>query len=374
MQEHGMGNPAISHGALDRLSTVFYDQIKRGLHYGAQLAVYLPGEPVFSMTGGYADALRRRPVTPHTPFIIYSVTKSFVATAIHILVDRGLLDIEASVCGYWPEFSRHGKASITTRHLLLHQAGIPGSMGVLDLASWLLPSLRAGRSEALVPEHEPGARCVYHMFTAHIILGELIRRIDGRAPETFIEDELLHPLGMNDSYAGLPRSVYAKASRIYTGDKAQSAAARVFSGPLMRSAFMPAASINTTASDLAVFYLMLAKGGVHKGTRILSAEAVRRATAMQYDGPDGDSDRRIRWSMGFAIGGAPHFPDEDCIMMGHGSSERTFGHAGQGGCALGWADPGAGIAFAFVCNRFLAPKAAHARFEELSDRVWDALG
>ncbi|GAB1457111.1 hypothetical protein MASR2M48_24190 [Spirochaetota bacterium] len=67
MQEHGMGNPAISHEALDRLSTVFYDQIKRGLHYGAQMAVYLPGEPVFSMTGGYADALRRRPVTPHYP-------------------------------------------------------------------------------------------------------------------------------------------------------------------------------------------------------------------------------------------------------------------------------------------------------------------
>lgn len=373
MQKPGTTSSALNQEALDRLAVVFDAQLKRGLHYGAQIAVYRSGEPVFYRAGGYADAGKRRIVTAHTPFMVYSVTKSFVATAIHMLADRGLLDIDAPVCAYWPEFSRNGKGSITTRDLLLHQAGIQGSAGVLDLASWLIPSLRAKRSEALVPKHEPGARCIYHMFTAHIVLGELIRRRDGRPPELFIQEELINPLGLHDTYAGLPRSMYAEASRIYSGDKAQNSAANVFSGPLMRSIFMPAASINTTAGDLAVFYTMLATGGTHNGTRILSAEAVKRATAMQYDGLDGDSDRRIRWAMGFALGGAPHFPDEDYLMMGHGSSERTFGHAGQGGCALGWADPESGIAFAFVCNRFLAAKASHARFEELSDQVWDAL-
>jgi len=372
-QSSGPGPAGMNPAMLARLSEAFDAQLERGLHYGAQLAVWRNGSPVFSRTGGYADAAGKRPVRPETPFMIYSVTKSFVATAVHMLADRGKLDLETPVMHYWPEFGAHGKDRITPAHLMLHLAGIPGKPGLRDVATWLSRGLSARRIEALPQEYEPGTKCVYHTFSAHVALGELIRRVDGRSPALFIRREIFEPLGMADSLAGVPLRRYGEVSGIYNDDPAQRLAAVIFANPLMRSIFMPAASVNTTAMDLCRFYDALLGRVGSAGKTLLSDAARRRATEMLYDGPDGDSDRSIRWAMGFTQGGLSPFPGEPVLMMGKGSTERTFGHAGQGGCALAWADPESGLAFGFTCNRFLPAEESHRRFEELSDIVWDAL-
>jgi len=178
---------------------------------------------------------------------------------------------------------------------------------------------------------------------------------------------------MTDSLAGVPPRKYHRVSGVYSGDEAQDLAAAIFANPLMRSIFLPAASVNTTATDLCRFYdALLGRGTAEKP--LLSGIALRRATELRYDGPDGDTGKLIRWSMGFVLGGKSPFYETSVMMMGKGSTERTFGHAGQGGCALAWADPGSGLVFAFVCNRFLPLLESHRRLEELSDIVWDALG
>ena len=365
--------PAVGPG-FEKLARVFDRQLAEGLHYGAQLSLWVDGKPVFERWGGFADAARRSPVLASTPFMAYSATKAFTNMCVQRLAEEGRLDLDTPAAAYWPAFAAHGKDRITIRQLLLHQAGIPSEPGLADVLAWLSHDGGARRAAAARPVHEPGERCIYHAFSAHFVLGRLIELVTGMRTADYLTETFLEPLGLGDSHAGLPLRLYASASRIYAGDPAQKAAAAVFSNPLMRSRFVPAASLNTTAHDLAIFYAMLATGGEWQGRRYLSAATLEKATALAYDGPNGDTGNRIRWSAGFNLGGYSVFPDEDLRMMGRPSTEATFGHSGQGGCSIGWADPGAGIAFAFLCNRFLDVKGAHRRFEELSDAAWEGVG
>ncbi|MCX7024914.1 MAG: serine hydrolase [Spirochaetes bacterium] len=357
-----------------RVAEAFDAQLARGLHFGAQLCVRSKGEVVVDRWGGFADDSRRRELSPNTPFMAYSATKAFTATCIHRLADEGRLDLDAPVAAYWPAFGAKGKERITISQVLLHQAGIPGKATVGDIVSWLRPRSAARRAASLAPHHEPGERTLYHAFTAGFVLGELIRRASGLDAAEYLARSFLEPLGMADSRAGLPWREYGLASRIYTADKRQAMAAAVFSNPLYRGVYLPAASLNTTARDLSIFYEMLRAGGTFAGTRYLSEGAVARATAMRYEGPDGETGMRVRWAQGYGLGGYSPFPDKDIRHMGRGASERTFGHSGQGGCAFGWTDPPSGLVFAFTCNRFQELEAAHARFQELADACWESVG
>ena len=353
----------------DKLDTLFDTMLREGLHHGAQLAVYKNGSLVYQRAGGFADKQHRRPVSPDTPFMIYSVTKTFIAAAVHQLVDRGRVNLDAPLADYWPAFGRKGKHNITISQLLSHQSAIQHDGTLLDILSWLKPSWSARRVAGLTIVPEQQGRSYYHMFSAHIALGELIQRVDGRSPARYLTEEFLAPLDMSHSYSGLPRKLFPTAAIPDTADGKQKTAALVFSNPLMRSVFMPAASINTTAIDLGRFYAMLANRGQLDGRHYLSEESFARAAQLRYDGPDGDSDRRIRWSLGWSLGGYSAWPDKYIDIMGAKSTVATIGHAGQGGCALAWADPEACLALAFVNNRFLAAEESQRRAMSISDAV-----
>jgi CubicO group peptidase (beta-lactamase class C family) len=356
-----------------RVADVFDAQIARGLHFGAQICIRYQGEIVVDRYKGYRDSSHRWPVGSDTPFMVYSATKALIATCIHMLREQGILDLNAPVATYWPEFAANGKEGITIAHVLLHQAGIPNRGNALDAALWLFPQGGERRVAAMKPVHAPGTKCLYHSFTAGFVLGELIRRTTGSSPAGYLEKHFLAPLGMESSYAGLPPRLYRIASRIYSGDPSQRSPALVFSNPLYRSLFIPAASLNTTAQDLALFYQMLCDGGSFSGKKYLSPETIANATRLRYEGPDGDSGRIIRWAYGFGLGGYSPFQGKDIRHMGQGATEKTFGHSGQGGCGFGWADPPSSLVFAFTCNRFLDLESAHLRFQELADACWKSL-
>ena len=357
-----------------KLDTLFDTMIRRGLHHGAQLAVYKNGSLVYQRAGGFADKQHRRPVSPQTPFMVYSVTKTFTAAAVHQLADRGHVNLDAPLADYWPEFGRKGKQNITISQLLSHQSAIQHDGTLLDILSWLKPSWSARRVAGLPIVPQQQGKSYYHMFSAHVALGELIHRVDGRTPAAYITEEFLAPLGMGDSHAGLPRRLFSTAAIPDTADAKQKTAALVFSSSLMRSVFMPAASINTTATDLGRFYAMLANRGQLDGRRYLSEDAFAQAARLRYDGPDGDSDRRIRWSLGWSLGGYSAWSDKYIDIMGSKSTVATIGHSGQGGCALAWADPEANLALAFVNNRFQAMEESQRRAMAISDAVRDATG
>jgi CubicO group peptidase (beta-lactamase class C family) len=183
----------------------FSENFELGLEVGAALTVYQHGVPVLDVWGGAADSRTQRPWGRDTVACIYSSTKGLVAICAHMLVQRGLLDLEAPVAQYWPEFADGGKQHLKVRSLLTHEAGLLAldkevSLTLDDLAA-VTPVLRA--IERQTPLWPPGEAFGYHAVTFGYLVGEVIHRITGKTAGTFLRDEVAQPLGL-DAVLGLP--------------------------------------------------------------------------------------------------------------------------------------------------------------------------
>jgi CubicO group peptidase (beta-lactamase class C family) len=149
-------------------------------------------------------------------------------------------------------------------------------------------------------------------------------------------------------------------------------AVQAFNVPIVRGAIIPAASLNSTARDLATFYQMLLNSGRYAGQQFLRTETITAATRLGYEGMDETIKYPVRWAHGFSLGGKLNVnPDEVC-GMGQKSTIHTFGHFGMAS-SMAWADPDADITVAFTCNRLIEDKQANLRWQELSDAVWDSI-
>ena len=185
--------PVAEHGECDER----FDAVRKTLaelldtvDVGASAAVFLHGEPVVDIWGGYTDAARTAPWVRDTITCVYSVSKTMLALCALILADRGSLDLDAPVAKYWPEFEAAGKEGVLVRHVLAHTAGLPdfdAPVSATELYDW--PEVTA-RLAAQAPSWEPGTQAGYHSLTQGFILGEVIRRITGRAPGVFFAEEV----------------------------------------------------------------------------------------------------------------------------------------------------------------------------------------
>src|SRR5262249_31510267 len=192
------------------------DLVGRDVERGLQVAAYHDGNLVVDAWSGLADAEARRPVGGDTLFCVFSCTKGITATVIHLLAERGRLDYDAPVARHWPEFERNGKAAITLRQVLSHTAGIPqvpDEIGPAEACDWE----RACRAIAdLTPLWEPGTQTGYHAFTYGFILGEVARRVDGRAFDTIVREEISRPLNITSLYLGIPDQVEPRVATLET--------------------------------------------------------------------------------------------------------------------------------------------------------------
>ncbi|WP_330256049.1 serine hydrolase domain-containing protein [Nocardia sp. NBC_00565] len=169
---------------------------------GASAAVYVDGEPVVDIWGGYVDVERTVMWEADTIVNVWSTTKTMVALCALILADRGELDLHAPVARYWPEFAAAGKHDVLVRHLLGHTAGLPvwdDPVAAADLYSW--PTVTA-RLAGQAPQWEPGTEGGYHSITFGFLVGEVIARVTGRSVGTFFAEEVAAPLGA-DFHIGL---------------------------------------------------------------------------------------------------------------------------------------------------------------------------
>src|SRR5262245_24329473 len=169
---------------------------------GASVCVIAGGRTVVDLWGGVAERREQIPWTRDTIGVVWSCTKGVVAVCAHLLASRGLLDLDAPVVHYWPEFASAGKESITPRLILSHQAGLPAVREALPpggLYDWDFFT-RTLADEA--PFWEPGTRQGYHAFTFGHLVGELVRRISGRPLADLFRDEIAGPLGL-DFHLGL---------------------------------------------------------------------------------------------------------------------------------------------------------------------------
>ncbi|HJQ84771.1 MAG TPA: serine hydrolase domain-containing protein, partial [Candidatus Binatia bacterium] len=203
-----------------------------GREVGASFAATVDGEPVVDLWGGWADAACTRPWTRDTIVNVFSTTKAMTALAAHVCVERKLLDVAAPVARYWPEFAAAGKRDLPVGWLLCHQAGLAAIRQPLPLEAVYDWERMVEALGAEAPWWEPGRTSGYHALTFGWLVGELIRRVDGRMPGRFFREEIAEPLGA-DFHIGLPADAHARVAELVPATPEEVAA----SGP--RAAVAP---------------------------------------------------------------------------------------------------------------------------------------
>jgi CubicO group peptidase (beta-lactamase class C family) len=349
---------------LRAVGALFQQQLDEGLHPGASLAVYRHGSLVLELYGGLAERESSRPVTPETLFVLFSSTKPLAAICLHILLERNRFDLDDPVACYWPEFAHNGKAAVTVRHVLTHSGGFPQQPPQLPPRTWSDWSAIMRAMEEIELMWEPGQDTGYHPLNFGWVVGELVRRIDGRSINRFLREEVTGPLGMQDTYMGLPAELEGRVARLYTMDsEVEPQAAATFNRPEVHQSVIPAGGGISTACDLARFYAMLAAGGALDGVRVLSPESVERAVAVQVEvRRDRSLGIPMRWALGFHLGG------NRIDLFGHDTNPRAFGHGGHGS-SVGWADPDLGLAVAIITNGMRSPADHALRVAALSEAI-----
>ena len=347
---------------------------------GASLCVIVAGETVVDLWGGHADAGRSRVWERDTIANVYSSTKGVAAAAAAILVDRNQLDVERPVLDYWPEFAQAGKSEIKVRHLLTHEAGLAGVDEDLPNGAVLDWDRMIGALERQAPMWTPGEGMGYHAITYGWLVGEVIRRIDGRTCGEFVRDEIADPLGV-DFFIGLPESEDARTADLIaapgTGPigggpqdtlagRALGLAAPRLAGTVnsreWRAAELPAANGHGNGRSLATIYAAL---GVADGG-LLSTDAIETCGATEHVArEDLVLGFLVRRSLGFILSTAGG-------RYEWGPNPRTFGHSGAGG-SLGFVDPDAQIGFGYVMNQMSAGLGADPRWKPMIDAVYASL-
>ncbi|WP_329048030.1 beta-lactamase family protein [Amycolatopsis sp. NBC_01488] len=312
----------------------------------ASLCVLRDGRTLLDIdVGGPPDAL----------FWIFSASKPFVALLVHQLAASGVLDLNAPVARYWPEFAGGGKGAVTIRQVLTHRSGFATARGFAGDALTMTDWPRAVRAIERAPlRWPPGTVAAYQPIVYGHLLGELVRRLSGVPVATLLRSEVLAPLGLADTHLGLPASLWPRRVPVRGYGLGGPVTARMVNRRSVRRAVIPAAGISTTARDLATFYQALLDG--------FASPAVTEARR-----PSGDAviDRtigtRIRWAQGFQLGGAGR-------PMGTSSGRETFGHNGSN-CCIAWADPVRRVAFAYLTDRLVSGHSAAAHLGEVADAV-----
>ena len=206
-QTANVGSSSMSNNLNESVKGILDELVGSGHELGLQAAAYVDGELVVDAWSGTADQESGRLVDGETLFSSWSTTKGFTSTCLHILADRGLLDYPDTVATYWPEFSAAGKEAVTVHQVLTHSAGVPQvPEGVTPEMSIDWEVMTAAIAD-LEPVWLPGSKSGYHAHTFGWIVGEIVRRIDGRSIARFAQEELCQPLGIRDFYLGIPDDV-----------------------------------------------------------------------------------------------------------------------------------------------------------------------
>ena len=362
----------------DRVHEALQSLIGSGPEIGLQVAAYLEGELVVDAWAGTADPATGRLVDGDTLFMLSSTSKGVTATCAAVLADRGALDYDRPMAAYWPEFGARGKDHVTVREVIAQRSGIPQTpVGYTPdwLSDW--DRMCAGIAD-LTPMFPPGERTAYASLTFGHMIGEVIRRIDGRPIGQFLQAEIAGPLGA-DVYFGVPDDKLSRVARLtdappappeydarMVGEPAGSRVAEVFNRREVQQAAIPGSGGIMSARGLARMYAMLANGGELDGVRILSPNAIRTATELQSYELDEIYRVRVRRALGYRLG-------PDC---GPNAGPTAFGHVGGGG-SFGYADPERRFAIALAKNYFTyntgGPPQRRAA-QEVTDAVFDALG
>ncbi len=368
-------NAALPHGVQGAADANFactlrgFKALFPGRRYGGgALSIYLHGEPVVDVWTGYANRRGTEYWMADTAAMVFSVTKGLASTVIHRLADRGLIDYDAPVAEYWPEFGANGKADIAVRDVMRHRAGLSQLNGV-SKADLLNHRVMEERIAAAPVNRELYGKQAYHALTFGWLMSGLGRALTGKGMRDLIREELAEPLNTDGLHLGRPpadaptraaqilgpQNKFANpvfnflAPKVAAWQYSAAFGSMYFPGmkalvqgdvPLL-DAEIPSANGVTTARGLAKMYAAIANGGRIDGTQFLSPGLVAGLTGKPRLWPDRNLFVPLSFHLGY------HSVPIPSVMPG-------FGHAGLAG-SVGWADPSSGLAIGFVHNRLLTP-------------------
>lgn len=347
----------------------FQANFDTGADVGASVTVTKDGAPVVDIWGGFADEAGSRPWQRDTIINVYSTTKTMTALVALLLADKGELDFDTPVARYWPEFAANGKADVKVSHLMSHSAG---------LATWKEPLKREDVYDwekmcallaAQAPDWEPGSQPGYHALTQGYLVGEVIRRIDGRTVGTVFREEIAEPLGA-DFHIGLPASEDGRVADLIpppvqpmAGESNPPIEVLDTRTRAWRGAEIPAAGGTGNARSVALVHMILANGGEAMGKRFMSEAGVRKALEPQVEGVDRFLGIPVRYGMGFGLPGkAAPMPSPNTIYWG-----------GYGG-SLALIDMDQRTTIAYVMNKMAPTTTGDMRGFGVAMSAWEALG
>ncbi|MGI5168238.1 serine hydrolase domain-containing protein [Spirillospora sp. CA-253888] len=373
---------------------VFERNFAEGREFGAAVAVYAGDRKVVDLWGGVADRRTGREWRADTPCFGFSCTKAVTATAALLLAERGVYDLHGPVTAWWPEFGANGKEGATAAHLLSHQAGLPAFARPVTAEEAADTAARADELAAQAPEWEPGTAHGYHALTYGWLAGEIVRRNTGTPVGAFVEREFAGGL---DLWIGAPDEVIERAAKLTAGkgdhnESGPDAPRAVddddmlgrlatayldagspmnrslnnphpgkggYNNPVVLRAGWPSAGMIATAPAFGAFYRDLIAG------RIIAPETLREATRAQVRGPDRTLEVNTAFGLGFMLPAMTFFTPEP-------GRASAFGHTGAGG-SLGFADPEAGLALAYLPNRMGDQLSGDLRAYRLVEAAYAAL-
>lgn len=379
------------------VSEVFTRHLRDGIEKGAAVALYRHGRLVVDLWGGEARPGERWAEDTVVP--VFSTSKGAVALVVQLLCDRGVLAVDRPVAAYWPEFGVNGKSTITLEHVLTHTAGLPSVPDYQEIVThdspegWDRREEIVSRLAAAAPEWEPGSRPGYHAITFGWLIGEVVRRVTGRPIGDVFATEIARPLGM-DTWLGIPAEITDRVghliaplppsdpeeaellARVLSPETVTARAlmvgpsggldhvAEVANSPLFLQAEIPAGNMVTDARSVARMYAMLVAGGSLDGVRIVSEDSITEHTRVRVEAYDEVLMKDRRYALGYMLQAEP--------IGRFGPNPNAFGHPGMGG-SVGFADPRAGVSFAYVMTQMVPALDTDERSRALVDAVYESL-
>ncbi|NLF87450.1 beta-lactamase family protein [Candidatus Bathyarchaeota archaeon] len=329
-----------------KLEKTFQQNFTSGLEVGASISLTINGKYVIDVWAGHKDAAKTKPWEKNTIVPVFSSTKVMSNLCIHMLVDRGLVDLDQPVAKYWSEFAQNGKEELPIKYLLSHTSGVPGWDSLItqqDTYNW---NKVTGLLAAQKPWWKPGTACGYHKFTQGYMVGELVRRVTGKPIRAFFTEEVAEP-SRADFHLGLPIEYEAQEADIIPifASDVQSVlpppgtiSARVLTNPVLDPALsyvksrewleaeIPSGNGHGNARSMARIGSIIACGGTLDGKKYLSSTTLEATVKEQFYGLDLVLLRPVRWGLGWALPSeeAPFTPNwktrKACVGLGAGGS------------------------------------------------------
>ena len=387
---------------------IFLDAITSGFETGASLAIEYQGEMIVNLWGGYQDAKKTKAWEEETLVNVFSVTKGVTATCISRLIDQGQLDPNKRVGHYWPEYSCNGKENTKVSDLLCHRASMFGFKDGIPSGSFQDWDKFTHALQIQPPYRKPGTSQGYHALTFGWLVGELIRRVDGRTVGSYFKEEIADPLNI-DFHIGLAESEFERCAdmlmlsmeniklpgeflkyvpNFFLPQTLKNFKAALLSGDFKeafqeregdddnyinshdwRLAEIPSANGHGTAKSLATLFGILSNGCERDGVSIMSEASLQLAITPHSSGPDSVLfGAPIKFGLGYELA-------QGIATVGNISptlNNKMFGHAGVGG-AVAFGDPEKGVGYGFICNQQHNPKELYRTSNLLTEGLYSII-